>query len=154
MIYSGFKVIEAWTHMLKGLFIICDMWLVSIYFCIESWRVHMWGIKCTLFWNTWFHALWGVHDFTNSLYINYRICQSMDYVYIFMRLMILVCLPGLVGLLSLGLILLFYVTNNNSCVLWSLIVSLKHIILHTRWCYILALHQINWMNWFAGGNLI
>ena len=30
--------------------------------------------------NTWFQSLWGVHDFTHSLYIHYRICQSWDYV--------------------------------------------------------------------------
>ena len=43
--------------------------------------------------NTWFHSLWGVHDFTHSLYIYiyYRICQSKDYVYGLMT-----CLPGLV----------------------------------------------------------
>ena len=35
----------------------------------------------------------GVHDFTHSLYIHYRICLSMDDVY---GLMTLVCLPGLV----------------------------------------------------------
>ena len=23
------------------------------------------------FWNTWFHSLWGVHDFTHSLYIHH-----------------------------------------------------------------------------------
>ena len=56
--------------------------------------------------NTWFHSLWGVHDFTHSLYIYivyYWICQFKDYVY---WLMTLVCLPGLVWLLCLGLILL------------------------------------------------
>ena len=42
---------------------------------------------------TGFHTLWGVHDFTHSLYIHYRICQSKDYV---CGLMTLVCLPGLV----------------------------------------------------------
>ena len=36
----------------------------------RSWRVHMWDRKCShSFRNTWFHSLWGVHDFTHSLYI-------------------------------------------------------------------------------------
>ena len=65
--------------------------------------------------NTWFHSLWGVYDFTHSLYLHYRICQSKDYVYELMTLVCLpglvwlftlLCLPALVGLLCLGLILL------------------------------------------------
>ena len=36
--------------------------------------------KCSFFRNTWFHSL-CVHDFTHSLYMNYRICQSWDYVH-------------------------------------------------------------------------
>ena len=72
------------------------IWLVSNY-CVrvvtlvtcEAENIHS-------FRNTWFHSLQGVHDFTHSLYLLYRICQSMDFVF---GLMTLVCLPELVWLL-------------------------------------------------------
>ena len=55
--------------------------------------------------NTWFHSLWGVHDFTHSLYMYYIICHNIY------GLMTLVCLPGLVWLLCLGLICLSHLTG-------------------------------------------
>ena len=50
----------------------------SVY--IVSWRVPHVGQEM-LFRNTRLRSLWGVHDFTHSLYIHYCICQSLDYVY-------------------------------------------------------------------------
>ena len=82
----------------EGLFTNCDIWLVST--CVAG--------NGRSFRNTWFHSLWGVHDFTHSLYMHYIICQSKDYVY---GLMTLVCLPGLVWLLCLGLICLSHLTG-------------------------------------------
>ena len=102
-IYSGFKVIEA------GIFFTetsdstsyrpcSQIWLFCVThikgFVHQPW--HMTGFQ--LFWvnrddchmqaknshpfrNTWFHSVWGVHDFTHSLYIHCRICQSWDDVY-------------------------------------------------------------------------
>ena len=71
------------SHMLKGLFNNCDIWLVSSYFS-ESWRVPHLG-QDMLFRNTWFHSLWWVHDlfqpFIIHVYIYYIICQPSDYVY-------------------------------------------------------------------------
>ena len=66
------------SHMLNGMFTKCDIWLVSSYF---AWIVT--GATCGAgnahsFRNTRFHSLWGVHDFTHSLYIQiiyYGICQ-------------------------------------------------------------------------------
>ena len=65
--------------MLKGLFTSCDIWLVSIYF---GWIVM--DATCGTgndhsFRNTWFHSLWGVPDFTHSLDMHYRMCQSTGY---------------------------------------------------------------------------
>ena len=41
-----------------------------IWLC-KSWRVPHMGQEMLSFRNTWFHPLWGVHDFTHSLYIHY-----------------------------------------------------------------------------------
>ena len=88
-------------YTLKGLITKCGIWLVSSY-CESSRAPHVCGgRKRTLrssFRNAWFHLLWGVHDFTYSLYILHRMCQYWDYVY---GLMTQVCLPGLVWLLCL-----------------------------------------------------
>ena len=70
------------SHLLKGLFTKCDIWLISSKNLIVTgatcvaWNAHS-------FQNTWFHYLWGVHDCTHSFYtcIHYRICQFTDYVY-------------------------------------------------------------------------
>ena len=56
--------------------------------------------------NTWFHSLWGVHDFTQSLYYTLQ-NVSWDFVY---RLMARVCMPRLVWLLCLGLIVFHSMT--------------------------------------------
>ena len=53
------------SHMLNDLFN-CDIGLVSRYFCCSSWRVPRTGNAHSLR-NTWFHCIWGVHDFTHSL---------------------------------------------------------------------------------------
>ena len=105
----GFKVILSFTetscyvseNLFNYLTLLCRIgWRVCsptvTYVSLSgSWRCHMWGRKCSLI-PTWFHSVCGVHDFTHSLYMHYRICQSNDYVYGLM-----VCLPGLVGLLCL-----------------------------------------------------
>ena len=41
---------------------------------------HMWGRKCSLFLEHLISLPLGVHDFTHSLHIHYRICQSWHYV--------------------------------------------------------------------------
>ena len=54
------KIDTSVSHiMLKGLFTNCYTWLISSCFGYAHY-----------FRNTWFHSLWGVHDFTHSLYIH------------------------------------------------------------------------------------
>ena len=84
--------------MLKDLFIECDISLVFSYFGVNRNMCQKWIRNVHSFWNTLFHFLCGVHDFTHSLYILHRLCQSKDYVY---GLMTQVCLLGLVWLLYL-----------------------------------------------------
>ena len=85
---------------------------ISMYDKITSLLTTDWHLCITMrstnysFWNTLFHSLWGVHDFTHSFYIHYWICQLVDFDY---GLMTLVCLPGVVWLLCLRLILLYHI---------------------------------------------
>ena len=57
------------------------LWLVSSYFDLIVMGA-TWGARnAHSFRNTWFHSLWGVYEYTHSVYIHYIICQSKDYVY-------------------------------------------------------------------------
>ena len=96
------------SHMLKGLFINCDIWLASSY-----WGVIATGATC----GAGNADTSGTPDFTpfgefmispiHYIYIIYYwICQFYDYVY---GLMTLVWLPELVWLLCLGLSLLLVI---------------------------------------------
>ena len=98
----GHKFDTSMSYMLKSLFTNCEIWLVSRYYCM--WIVT--GATCgagnaNCFRKTLFHSLWGVHDFTHSLYqlyIHYRICRSWNYVY---KLFVFTCLFVCLSLTSL-----------------------------------------------------
>ena len=45
---------------------LCHMTGFQLFVWLNRDGCHMWGWKCSLFRNTWFHSLWGVHDFTHS----------------------------------------------------------------------------------------
>ena len=69
------------SHMLNDLLTDCDILTGLQLFWVNRDGCHMWDRKCSLFLE---HSLWGVHDFTHSLYIYivyYWICQFKDYVY-------------------------------------------------------------------------
>ena len=69
------------SHMLKGLFNSCDIWLVSSYFVYIVTGATCGAGNAQSFRKTWFHSVLGVHDFTHSLYMHSGICKSKDYVY-------------------------------------------------------------------------
>ena len=72
----------------------CDWFPAN--FLSKSWRVPPVGAgNAHYFRNNWIHSVWGIHDFTHSLYIHYIMFQSWNYVY---GLMISVYLLGLVWL--------------------------------------------------------
>ena len=68
--------------------------------------------------NTWFHSLWGVHDFTHSLYIQYGVCQYMDYVYGLMTDLFACISPTSLSLTYYGHYI-FYLTNEQLSHGWS-----------------------------------
>ena len=90
MIYSGFKVIEAGIFFMETSDYFSEILWSSYWFtnltllchiCSSCFASIVTGATCGAgnvhsFRNTCFHSLWGVHDFTRSLYIHYRICQS------------------------------------------------------------------------------
>ena len=98
---------------------ICSLTMTYDWFPVvlcKSWRV-----LCS-FRNTWFHSLWGVHDFTHSLYIcivHVWICQFNDYVD---WLMTLVCLSGcFVSDLFHKVGICVNISLNNSNNLWEVV---------------------------------
>ena len=85
VIWNWFKVEMSTFNTLQDILIVYHYHITYEWFPVNLGQIVI-GATCGAgnshsFWKTWFHSLWGVHNFTHLLYIHYIICQIKDYVY-------------------------------------------------------------------------
>ena len=65
--------------------------------------------------STWFHSLWGVHDFTHALYIHYIVCQYTDYVYGLMTGLFACISPTSLSRTYYSMATIYFTLQRNNC---------------------------------------